>query len=37
MLGLLGRVLGRADELDLEHSITVVDRQRVRRRRLPVE
>lgn len=35
MLGLLDRVLGRADELDLEHSITVVDRKRVRWRRLP--
>lgn len=36
MLGLLDRVLGRAAELELEHSITVIDRKRVRRRRLPV-
>lgn len=35
MLGLLDRVLARAAELDLEHSITVVDRARIRRRPLP--
>jgi predicted nuclease of predicted toxin-antitoxin system len=35
MLALLDRVLARAAELDLEHSITVVDRARIRRRRLP--
>ena len=35
MLALLGRILSRAD-LDLEHSITVIDRGRIRRRRLPV-
>jgi predicted nuclease of predicted toxin-antitoxin system len=37
MLGLLARVLTRAEELDLEHSITVIDRHRIRRRRLPIE
>jgi predicted nuclease of predicted toxin-antitoxin system len=36
MLGLLGRVLGFAADLDLENSIVVVDRERVRRRRLPL-
>jgi hypothetical protein len=36
MLGLLDRVLGRGQDLDLEHSITVVDRHRIRRRRLPI-
>jgi predicted nuclease of predicted toxin-antitoxin system len=36
MLVLLDRVLAQADELDLEHSITVVDRQRIRRRALPI-
>jgi predicted nuclease of predicted toxin-antitoxin system len=35
MLGLLDHVLARSDELDLERSITVVDRARIRRRRLP--
>jgi hypothetical protein len=30
------RVLGRADQLDLEHSITVVERGRIRRRALPL-
>lgn len=33
-LALLDRVLLRASELDLEHSISVVDRRRIRRRRL---
>ena len=36
MLALLDRVLLQATELDLEHSITVVDRGRVRRRGLPI-
>jgi predicted nuclease of predicted toxin-antitoxin system len=36
MLALLDRVLGQGTELDLEHSITVVDQHRVRRRTLPV-
>ena len=36
MLGLLDRVLERGEELDLEHSITVVDRHRILRRRLPI-
>ena len=35
MLSLLDRVLARAPELELERSITVVDRARIRRRRLP--
>lgn len=35
MLGLLDRVLAHATELELERSITVVDRTRIRRRRLP--
>jgi len=35
MLGLLDRVLARAAELQLERSITVVDRSRIRWRRLP--
>lgn len=35
MLGLLDRVLARATSLDLEHSITVVDRARIRRHPLP--
>lgn len=36
MLGLLDRVLAQADALDLERSIAVVDRHRIRRRRLPL-
>jgi len=36
MLALLDRVLLQAAELDLEHSITVVDQHRVRRRALPI-
>lgn len=36
MLALLDRVLARAWSLDLERSITVVDRPRMRRRALPV-
>ena len=36
MLALLDRVLASGERLDLEHSITVVDRGRVRSRRLPV-
>jgi hypothetical protein len=36
MLALLDRVLGQSTELDLEHSITIVDKHRVRRRRLPI-
>ncbi len=36
MLALLDRVLARAWTLDLERSITVVDRTRMRRRPLPV-
>jgi hypothetical protein len=36
MLRLLSRVLGRAEQLDLEHSITVVERGRIRRRALPI-
>jgi predicted nuclease of predicted toxin-antitoxin system len=35
MLGLLDRVLARAAVLELERSITVVDRSRIRWRRLP--
>lgn len=35
MLRLLDRVLARAAELQLERSITVVDRSRIRWRRLP--
>lgn len=35
-LTLLDRVLAQADELDLEHSVTVVDQHRVRRRALPI-
>ncbi|MGH7268284.1 MAG: DUF5615 family PIN-like protein [Candidatus Rokuibacteriota bacterium] len=35
MLGLLDRVLARATVLDLERSITVVDRARIRRHPLP--
>jgi predicted nuclease of predicted toxin-antitoxin system len=37
MLTLLDRVLARGDDLDLEHSIVVVDRQRIRRRPLPID
>jgi hypothetical protein len=37
MLDLLDRVLARASELDLERSVIVVDRQRIRRRSLPFE
>lgn len=37
MLQLLDRVLSRSQPADLEHSITVVDRTRVRRHRLPIE
>lgn len=36
MLDLLDRILARAGELELDRSITVVDRQRIRRRRLPI-
>jgi predicted nuclease of predicted toxin-antitoxin system len=36
MLGLLDRVLARAETLDLESSITVVDQHRIRRRSLPL-
>ena len=36
MLGLLDRVMRRAGDLDLPHSIVVVDTRRIRRRRLPV-
>ncbi len=35
MLALLDRVLGYAVRLDLDHSIIVVDRNRIRHRRLP--
>ena len=35
MLALLDRVLAEASRLDLEHSVTVVDRRRIRHRRLP--
>ena len=37
MLTLLDRVLAQAKDRDLEHSITVVDRDRIRRRRLPID
>lgn len=37
MLRLLDRVLAQSNPLDLEHSITVVDRARVRRHRLPID
>lgn len=37
MLALLDRVLARASTLDLDHSIVVVDRTRIRRRALPIE
>lgn len=36
MLDLLDRVLSAVQGADLEQSITVVDRQRIRRRRLPI-
>jgi len=36
MLGLLDRVLMTVAEVELERSVTVVDRQRIRRRRLPI-
>jgi hypothetical protein len=36
MLSLLDRVLARASELDLQQSITVVDRSRIRRHSLPI-
>jgi predicted nuclease of predicted toxin-antitoxin system len=36
MLALLDRVLARSGTLDLEHSIVVVDRRRIRHRRLPI-
>jgi hypothetical protein len=36
MLALLDRVLARASTLNLEHSIVVVDRKRIRRRALPI-
>jgi len=34
MLALLDRVLAEAGRLDLEHSVTVIDRHRIRHRRL---
>lgn len=37
MLALLDRVLAQAKELDIEHSITVVARDRIRRRPLPID
>lgn len=37
MLTLLDRVLAQSDGLDLECSITVVDRHRIRRRSLPLD
>ena len=37
MLALLDRVLARASTHDLEHSIVVVDRTRIRRRALPID
>jgi predicted nuclease of predicted toxin-antitoxin system len=36
MLELLDRVLAVSSERDLERSITVIDRRRIRRRRLPI-
>ena len=36
MLELLDRVLATVAEVDLERSVTVVDRHRIRRRRLPI-
>jgi len=35
MLALLDRVLAEATRLDLEHSVAVIDRHRIRHRRLP--
>jgi predicted nuclease of predicted toxin-antitoxin system len=35
MLVLLDRVLAEASRLDLEHSVTVIDRHRISHRRLP--
>jgi predicted nuclease of predicted toxin-antitoxin system len=37
MLTLLDRVLAQADRIDLEHSVTVLDRHRIRHRRLSAE
>ena len=37
MLGLLDRVLATVPESELSRSITVVDRHRIRRRRLPIQ
>jgi predicted nuclease of predicted toxin-antitoxin system len=37
MLRLLDRVLAQSSPFDLEHSITVVDRARLRRHRLPID
>lgn len=37
MLALLDRVLERSNEQDLRHSITVVDRNRIRIHRLPLK
>jgi predicted nuclease of predicted toxin-antitoxin system len=36
MLALLDRTLSAVSEPDLERSVTVVDRRRIRRRRLPI-
>jgi hypothetical protein len=36
MLELLDRVLAAVSADDLEHSVTVVDRHRIRRRQLPL-
>jgi predicted nuclease of predicted toxin-antitoxin system len=36
MLALFDRVLARASTLDLEHSIVVIDRTRIRHRALPI-
>jgi len=37
MLALLDRVLSQAAALDIEHAIAVVDRDRIRRRLLPID
>ena len=37
MLDLLDRILAKATEPELERSVTVIDRQRIRRRRLPIQ
>jgi len=37
MLGLLDRVLAQGKERDIERSITVVARDRIRRRPLPID